>query len=351
MNDAELKNVFKGKNILVTGGAGSIGSELVKHLLKYEPKVVRILDINESGLFDLEQEYKEYERQVRILIGDVRDKDRLMKAMEGIDFVFHAAALKHVYINEYSPLEAVKTNVLGTQNLFDAAIENNVEKVIFISTDKAVNPTSVMGTSKLLAEKLTTAANYQKGSHRTIFSSVRFGNVLASRGSVIPLFINQIKKGGPVTITDPQMTRFIMSSDRAIGLILKAASLAHGGEIFILKMPTVKIMDLAEVLIDRVAPAYGFNSNEIKIEIIGSRPGEKLHEFLVTNYERENLKEINDLLVLVPSISAYYSRMNPDTATSKYYKSLKPMDPSNMTSSEHNPLNKKQINKILDEIL
>lgn len=346
-----MRKTFQGKSILVTGGAGSIGSELVRHLIKYDPKVIRILDINESGLFDLAQEYKAQERKIRVLVGDVRDKDRLIKAMEGIDFVFHAAALKHVYINEYNPLETVKTNVLGTQNVFDAAIENDVEKVIFISTDKAVNPTSVMGTSKLLAEKLTTAANYQKGAHRTAFSSVRFGNVLVSRGSVIPLFVNQIKEGGPVTVTNPKMTRFIMSSDRAIELILKAASYAHGGEIFILKMPTVRVMDLAEVLIEKLAPKYGHKSSDIKIEVIGTRPGEKLHEFLITEYELANAREMNDLIVLVPSITAYYSRMNPDASSSRFYSNLNPADSTSLNSSEHGVMSKEQISELLENIL
>lgn len=305
MGDEELRKVFEGKNILVTGGAGSIGSELVKHLLKYGPEVVRVLDINETGLFDLEQQCAGYEPKLRMLVGDVRDKERLSRAMENIDFVFHAAALKHVYINEYTPSEAIKTNVLGTQNVIDAAIANNVKKVITISTDKAVNPTNVMGTTKLLAEKLTTAAQYHRGSSPTTFASVRFGNVLVSRGSVVPLFLEQIKKGGPVTVTDPRMTRFIMSTNRAIELILKATSIVNGGEIFILRMPSVKINDLAEVLIENYSHKYGQSSENIKIKLIGVKAGEKVHESLITDYEKQRAKLLdNDLIVLEPLVKA-----------------------------------------------
>jgi len=173
---------------------------------------------------------------LRFLVGDVRDKERLQHAVENIDFAFHAAALKHVPLCEYNPFEAVKTNVLGTQNVIEVAMEGEVEKLITISTDKAVNPVNVMGATKLLAERLTISANYYKGLRKTAFSCVRFGNVLDSRGSVIPSFREQIRKGGPVTLTEPNMTRFVMSIPRAVDLVLKAAEIARGGEIFIFKM-------------------------------------------------------------------------------------------------------------------
>lgn len=197
-----------GKNVLVTGGCGSIGSHLVTEILEQDPSVVRVLDNNEEGLFGLQQKLGA-EAPVRYLLGDVRDQDRLELAMEDIDVVFHAAALKHVTLNEYNPFETVQTNVQGTQNLIQAALEEEVESVVAISTDKASNPTSVMGATKLLSERLIIAANTYKGSRDTRFGCVRFGNVLGSSGSVVPIFIDQIREGGPVTVTDPDMTRFL----------------------------------------------------------------------------------------------------------------------------------------------
>ncbi|MBO8161759.1 MAG: polysaccharide biosynthesis protein [Thermosipho sp. (in: Bacteria)] len=290
----ELKEFYEGKTILVTGGAGSIGSEIVRTLLKSDPKVIRVLDINETGLFELEQELKS--EKLRLFVGDIRDKDRLKRAIEGVDIVFHAAALKHVPLCEYNPFEAVKTNVVGTQNLIDVALDEEVEKFITISTDKAVNPINVMGATKLLAERITTAANLYKGNRKTAFSVVRFGNVLNSRGSILPLIKNQIKKGGPVTLTNPKMTRFIMSIHDAVMLVLKAGMLAKGGEIFILKMPAVKVLNLIEAVIEELAPKYGYST--IKIDIIGKRPGEKLFEELMTEEEALNAKELEDMYIV-----------------------------------------------------
>ncbi len=294
-----MTNIFQGKNILVTGGTGSIGSEIVRKVLQYDPKVVRALSNDEDGQFNLEQELKDCPN-VRLLIGDVRDKERLKRAAEGTDFIFHAAALKHVPSCEYNPFEAVKTNVLGTQYVIEVAIEENVEKLITISTDKAVNPVSVMGATKLLAERLTISANYYKGPRRTAFSCVRFGNVLDSRGSVVPLFRNQIEKGGPVTLTDTEMSRFIMSISRAAELVLKAAELAQGGEIFVLKMPALRIRDLAEVMIEELAPRYGHNPAQIEVKIIGKRIGEKHHEELITEDELSQVYETEDMFVVQP---------------------------------------------------
>lgn len=290
------ENYYKGKNILVTGGVGSIGSQLVRKLLTLDPARIRVLDNNETGLFELKQEYP----KVRILLGDVRDKDRVLMAMDGIDIVFHASALKHVPLCEDNPFEAVKTNVLGTQNVLEAALKNQVEKVINISTDKAVNPTNVMGATKLLAERLTISANYYKGNKRTIFSSVRFGNVLNSRGSVIPLFKNQILKEKCITITDMEMNRFFMDIPSAVKLILTAGQISQGSEIFILKMPVLRIIDLAEVMIEHYAPKFGFKPEEVKIKIIGKRNGEKLCEELVTDDEAERAYERDDMFIIYP---------------------------------------------------
>ena len=220
-----MSNMFEGKNILITGGAGTIGSAIVRKVLEHNPKVVRVLDNNETAIFELEQELEA--EAFRPLIGDIRDKDRLQRAVQNIDIIFHAAALKHVPLCEYNPFEAVKTNVLGTQNLIEVAINEGVAKLITISTDKAVDPVNVMGATKLLSERLTISANSYRGWQRTIFSCVRFGNVLDSRGSVVPVFRRQIRKGGPVTITDSNMTRFVMSITRAAELVLKAAEMAR----------------------------------------------------------------------------------------------------------------------------
>lgn len=294
----DLRKFCEGKTILVTGGAGSIGSEIVKKVLDYDPKAVRVLDINESELFDLERKIRP--KKIRPFIGDVKDKDRLKRAIEDVDIVFHAAALKHVPLCEYNPFEAVKTNIYGTQNLIDAAMDEEIEKFITISTDKAVNPVNVMGATKLLAERLTVSANYYKGERKIAFSCVRFGNVLCSRGSVIPLFEEQIKAGGQITVTDPDMTRFVMSMSHAVKLVLKAAEIAQGGEIFVLKMPVLRLGDLAETMIRELAPEYGHEPNEIKIEIIGKRAGEKLYEELMTEDEAENAYEDEEMFVVLP---------------------------------------------------
>jgi len=294
-----LKTNYKDKTILVTGGAGSIGSELVRTLLDMDPKAVRVLDNNETGLFDLEQELQS--EKIRPLVGDVRDRERLRRAFEGVDVVFHAAALKHVPLCEFNPFDAVKTNVLGTQNVLDAAIDEEVARFILISTDKAVNPTNVMGATKLLAERLTLSANYYKGSRKTVLSCVRFGNVLGSRGSVVPLFKKQIINGEPVTITDPDMTRFIMDIPKAIKLILKAAEIANGGEIFILKMPVIKICDLAEAMAEELSSPGCKVRKEVEVRTIGRRAGEKFYEELMTESEALNAYENDEFIVVIPS--------------------------------------------------
>ena len=296
-----MDNFFEGKKILVTGGAGSIGSEIVRSLLKFNPEVVRIYSRGESEQFELQHELSRY-KNVRYLVGDVRDRVRLAKSFKGIDYVFHAAALKHVPACEYNPFEAVKTNVIGTENIIDIATEEGVSKVISISTDKACSPTNVMGATKLLAERLIAAAHYSQGNSNTVFASVRFGNVMASRGSVIPLFYKQIMQGGPVTVTDTYMTRFMMTIPQSINLVFEAARIANGGEIFILKMPSLKLVDLAQVMIEELAPLSGFDPEDIEVKIIGPRPGEKLYEELLTSEEASLAVEHDDMFILSPRI-------------------------------------------------
>ena len=295
-----MTNIFKGKNVLVTGGTGSIGSEIVKKVLQYNPEVVRVFSNDENGLFRLKQGLQMHSN-VRFLVGDIRDKGRLITAVENIDFIFHAAALKHVALCEYNPFEAVKTNVLGTQNIIEATMEaQHVEKLITISTDKAVSPTNVMGATKLLAERLTISASYYIGWRRTALSCVRFGNVLESRGSVLPLFREQIMDGGPITITDPDMTRFVMSIPKAVELVLKAMEIAKGSEVFILKMPALRIGDMAEVLIYELAPRYGYVPESIEVKVTGKTEGEKEHEELLTEDEAMCAYETEDMFIISP---------------------------------------------------
>ena len=335
-----MKNLYKNKKILITGGTGSIGQEILREILKYEPTVVRILDVDETKQFELQQEYEGYDN-VRFLLGDIRDKERLYRAVEDIDIIFHTAALKHVLACEYNPFEAVKTNVIGIQNLIDVAMDEEVEKVIFTSSDKAVNPTNVMGATKLLAERLTTSANYYKGARRTIFSSVRFGNVLGSRGSVIPLFKKQIEKGGPITITNNEMTRFIMPMHDAINLLFKATEFAQRGEIFVFKMDAIKITDLAEVMIEELAPKYGYTPEEIKIEIIGNKPGEKLYEELMTEDEARRALESEYMFILLPE-------MKEILHINKFsYPSVSEAEVKAYTSKDIGHLTKEEIKEIL----
>jgi FlaA1/EpsC-like NDP-sugar epimerase len=334
-------NFLQNKNVLITGGTGSLGRELVRNILQYNPKVIRIFDVDETEQFDFQQELKEHEDVVRYLLGDVRDPERLNRATEGIDVIFHTAALKHVMACEYNPFEAVKTNVLGMQNVIEAAINNNVGKIIFTSSDKAVNPSNTMGTTKLLAEKLMTSANYYKGARDCVFASVRFGNVMGSRGSVIPLFRKQIKAGGPVTITDPTMTRFMMSMSQAVDLVFKSAEMSQGGEVFIFKMPTVNICDLAEVLIAELAPRYGHRPEDIKVEIIGTKPGEKMYEELMTEDEASRSLERDDMFIILPQIEDELTKIDVSV-----YDAV-PIKSKDYVSKDVIPITKDEIKTIL----
>ncbi|MCR4335265.1 MAG: polysaccharide biosynthesis protein [archaeon] len=315
----DAEKFFKDKDILVTGGCGSVGSEIVKQLLEYDVKRVRVLDNSEVAQFNLLQRMKNNPK-LRALIGDIRDLQRVKRAMKGVDIVFHAAALKHVPLCEYNPFEAVSTNVYGTQNLVNIAGEEGVEKFISISTDKAVNPINTMGATKLLSEKIVLNASI--GDVDTQFSCVRFGNVLNSSGSVIPIFEEQIKKGGPVTLTSKEMVRFFMSLPNAVELILKAAQEMTSREIFILKMNAMKIIDLAEIMIEEVAPKYGYNPKDIKIEIIGKRPGEKISELLMTTEEAEYAVEKDNLFIIKEQPISMYAagkKQSPIQPLSKQY--------------------------------
>lgn len=297
---------FKNKNVLVTGACGTVGRELVRQLLE-ELSVGQLtgLDNNESELFFTEQRYLCH-KNADFCLADVRDRDKLTRKFKGVDIVFHSAAFKHVILCERSPFEAVQTNILGVRNIIDAACESQVERVIFTSSDKAVNPTNVMGTSKLMGERLMTAANVDISKNGPVFASTRFGNVLGSRGSVIPIFREQIKKGGPVTLTDPEMTRFIMSIKEATRLVLDTARIAKGGEVFVTKMPVIRIQDLAQVMIHELAPQYGYRPEDIAIKTIGVKPGEKMYEELMSLEETRRTWELELYFAVLPAFKDFY---------------------------------------------
>lgn len=292
--DTPHAEAFRDRAILVTGGTGSIGREIVHQLLACSPAVIRILSRNENNQFQMWNELRHHPN-VRFLLGDIRDKERLVRAVEGVDLVFHAAALKHVPLCEYNPFEAVKTNVLGTQHLIEVCLDQQVERLIAINTDKSVSPINTMGATKLLAEKLVAAAHLWRGPHRTICASVRFGNVIGSNGSVLPLFIEQARRGGPLTVTDPAMVRFFMTIPQAVQLVLQAALEAEGGETFILRMPVMRVADLAQAVAELLAPGV-----KVPVRTTGIRPGEKLHEELLTAEEAALAEERAAMYVLRP---------------------------------------------------
>ncbi len=275
-------NFYSGKKTLVTGGTGSIGSEIVRQLIQLDAAVVRIFSRDETKHYMLQEELGRG-LKVRYLVGDVRDKDRLRRAMEGVEIVFHAAALKHVPLCEYNPFEAVQTNVVGTQNVINAALDAGVSRLIAISTDKALSPVSTMGASKLLAERVTVAADLFSPNLK--LGCVRFGNVIGSRGSIVPLVKAQVERGGPVLITDPDMTRFMMSVADAASLVLQAGQLMQGGEIFILKMPVVRLRDLVDILVERYAKKGTSARHAMKVKTIGLRYAERMHHELLTEEE------------------------------------------------------------------
>jgi len=304
----DLDEAFGHKTILVTGGTGSIGREIVSQILAHHPKVVRVFSRNEYNQYVMRKDFGE-RPDLRFLIGDVRDRERLMRACEDVEVIFHASALKHVAICEYNPFEAVKTNVIGSQNAIEAALDYNMELLVGISTDKAVSPTNTMGATKLLSERVMLSASQYKGDRRTRFCVIRFGNVLASRGSAIPLFIKQIQHGGPVTLTHRDMRRFFMSIPQAVELALKATLLARGGEIFILKMPVLRIEDLISALIRIYAPRFNHQPEDIEVQEIGLLPGEKLYEALMTPEEALHAAEHDEYYKVEPLKPAAEDRL------------------------------------------
>ncbi|HEV2193246.1 MAG TPA: polysaccharide biosynthesis protein [Nitrosopumilaceae archaeon] len=278
--DKNIINEFKGKKILITGGTGSIGLGLVKQLIQCKPQAIRIFTNDENSIFEARRIIGD-NPSCTFFVGDVRDRDRLNLAIRDVDIVFHAAAMKHVDICEQNPFDAVKTNVIGTSNILEASLIENISKFILISTDKSTQPTSTLGASKLLAERLTLNASTYRGTGKTIFSIVRFGNVIGSRGSVFQVFLKQITAGIPLTVTDARMTRFIMSISEAAAMILKVTHITKDKEIFILKMPSVRIEDLAKSMMHVCSKRFP-NVKATSIKISKSRERERFHELLIT---------------------------------------------------------------------
>jgi len=285
--------VFDNKTILVTGGTGSWGYELVKQLLTHNPKEIRVFSRNESNQFTMKQEFDNHPK-LSFIIGDIKEREALMESCQDVNYVFHLAALKHVPVCEDQPIEALKTNVHGTQNVIDAAISCNVDRVVYISTDKASNPANFYGLSKAMGERLIIHANTLNT--KTKFVCIRGGNVLGTNGSVIHVFKKQIQEKGKIGITHPNMTRFFLTLEDAIKLVFKATFESLGGEIFVMKMPTCKIIDLANVLIE----ASG--KETIEIETLGIRPGEKIHELLLSEYESTTTVTYDEYFVILPPI-------------------------------------------------
>ena len=281
--------MFNNKTVLITGGTGSFGKKFISVLLgRYKPRKVIIYSRDELKQYDMQQQLKKH-KNVRFFIGDVRDKDRLLMAFHGVDFVLHAAALKQVPAMEYNPAEGIKTNTIGAMNIIDAAIERKVKKVVALSTDKACNPINLYGATKLCSDKLFIAGNSYSGSAKTEFSVVRYGNVAGSRGSVVPFFKQKIAEG-MIPITDERMTRFFITLDQAVDFVIRCFEIMRGGELFVPKIPSVKITELARVM----AP-------KCRIKFVGIRPGEKLHEVMISEDDARNTLEFNDFYVVKPA--------------------------------------------------
>lgn len=327
--------MLKDKTILVTGGTGSFGKCFVKYIIQhYNPKKVIIYSRDEYKQFIMANELSEYKSKLRFFIGDVRDKDRLYRAFEGVDYVVHAAAMKQVPTCEYNPIEAIKTNIDGAINIIDAALDKNVKRVVALSTDKAVNPINLYGGTKLVSDKLFIAANAYVGAKDVSFSIVRYGNVAGSRGSVIPFFRNIIANGGTeLPITDYQMTRFWISLEEGVQLVMKALMEAKGGETFISKIPSFKITDLAQAILP------GCEMPEV-----GIREGEKLHEVMITREDSMNTYEYDKHFIVYPNME-WWNRSKIQPGGKKVQQGF---EYSSGTNSEW--LDRKQLQVLLENV-
>ena len=331
-----------GRSWMITGVCGTIGQELLKKILQFEPTSIVGVDNNESETFFLYDRHRT-NRNVKFYTLDIRDTQEVEQRMGGCEILLHVAAAKHVLLCEEAPSTAIQTNILGTQNMIEMALRSGVERFLFTSSDKAVNPTNVMGSSKLMAERLVSAANAQTRRGKQIFASTRFGNVLGSRGSVIPVFMRQIQNGGPLTVTDPNMTRFIMSKSEAAQLVMDSTFLAQGGEIFVTKMPVVRIGDLAEVMVEEFAGKFGRKPSDIKVEIIGPRAGEKRYEELMNEEEIHRCVELPRYYAVKPAILSNFREIDY-----VYPAMLAPRDiEQGYNSRDETPMTKEELRKYL----
>ncbi len=328
---------FKDKKILIIGGTGTIGESLVRHILMEEPSLIRVFSRDEFKQYQMQKELGD-NNKLEFILGDVRDYQVLKNTMNGIDYVFHLAAMKQVTACEFNPYEAVKTNIYGTTNVINTAIEQKVKKVLFTSSDKAISPTNTYGATKLIGERLITSVELNKAVTNPIFASVRFGNVMGSRGSVIPLFQKQIQNEKNITLTDRNMTRFMMTLEQATSLTIKALKEAKGGEVFVLKMPVIKLDDLASVLIEETCKKYGIEEKEIGIEVMGLRPGEKMYEELMTYDESLSAIELKDMYIIVEG-----------ARNDVFYAGSKKITPGTYSSKEQDAISKEQLRRLLRE--
>ena len=320
---------LNGKSVLITGGTGSFGKKFVEIVLKkYKPERLIVFSRDELKQTEMQRQFNV--PCMRYFIGDVRDESRLHRAFQGVDIVIHAAALKHVPVAEYNPFEAVKTNVIGAENVINMAIDNGVEKVVALSSDKAVNPVNMYGATKLCADKMFVASNHYAGMKKTRFSVVRYGNVLGSRGSVVPVF-RELRKTGVIPITDVRMTRFWITLEQGVDLVLRGLDLMHGGEIFVPKIPSMKITDLAAV----IAPGC-------KTKVVGIRPGEKLHEVLIPRDEIRQTVSFKDMYVICPEIQDW---KNPRLKAGKLVKN----DFEYASDTNEHYLTHAELKKLIDE--
>ena len=328
--------MFDGKTILITGGTGSLGNVLTRKLLEQNVDKIRIFSRNESKQIEMESELND--KRLRFFVGDIRDLNRLSKAVEDVDIVFHAAALKHVPKVEYNPFEAIKTNVVGSQNVIDACLRENVERVICVGTDKAVSPLNTYGATKLLMEKLFVSANnaLNREKYKTRFIALRYGNVLGSSGSVVPKFIEQIKNKMKITITDPKMTRFSITMNEAVSFILKATEIGRGSEIFIPKLKAYSISTVRDALFEILG-----NTGE---EIIGLRPGEKLQETLINSDELRYTWEFNNMKMI---INPFYSMFNEKSIEDVYPGVQKDINTKTYSSDNVDEISKQELIELI----
>ncbi|HSD98646.1 MAG TPA: polysaccharide biosynthesis protein [Patescibacteria group bacterium] len=330
----KIQKILKGSTILVTGGTGSFGKTITKELLNYNPKEIRVYSRGEDKQFEMSYLYRKH-KNLTYILGDVRDKDQLFRATEGVDYVFHAAAQKQVPASEYNTYEAVKTNIIGAQNVIDAALFHNVKKAIAISTDKAVEPVNAMGMTKALQEKLFIQANLHRNGKKTAFSCIRYGNVLGSTGSVLPHFLKQLSFNEDLSITHSEMTRFLITLDQAVQLVLVGLAESVGGEIFIPDIPSHTITDMAEVLIDM------FQKGHRKTFISGVRVGEKIHETLISQTDLLRTIRKNGYYIILPEIQLKEIK--------KKYTLPKVKKMQAYTSGTSKKLTKQQLQKVLEK--